>query len=94
MLYRILSYQRLLLHKVNQIMATLADVQAALTAQTTATDSLIANSDAMEAQITDLLAKVAAGTTVTAADLQAIVDGSNAETAKIAADLAKNKPVV
>jgi len=85
----ILAYQRVLLRKVNQIMATLADVQAALTAQTTATDALIALTDSVATQ---LAALIASGTGVTSDQLQAIIDASSAETAKINADLVKNKP--
>lgn len=70
-------------------MATLADVQTALAAQTAATEQLITLNDDTKAKLDALIAQ---GTGVTAADLQAIVDGSTAETARIVADLAKSGP--
>ena len=90
---RILRRQNRLEEEEDEIMATLADVQAAQTALLTGVDNLIAQSSTQNAAIAALQAQIAAGTAVTPDQLQAIIDQDTAETAKITAAL-PSAPVV
>lgn len=77
MLAVIIRQNTLLLNEAHKIMATLAEVNATL-------DSVADGVNALEAQIADLKAQVAAGSAVTQADLDALGE----KAAGIAADIA------
>ena len=75
-----------ILHKENQIMATIQDVQAAVAAESTVDDSIITLLNGIVQQLKDALA------TGNPAALDAVVQSIQANTAKLQAAVTANTP--
>ena len=83
---RIISMLNTLINKETKIMATLADIQSAVTAEKTVEDSVVTLLQSLSAQ---LAAAIASGNP---AQVQAIVDQINTNAASLAAAVTANTP--
>jgi uncharacterized protein YoxC len=81
----------LILRKIGVLMATLDQILADVTAESTAIDSVVALIDGLKKQLADALAGVTLPAAVQA-KVDAIFTGTEANAAKVAAALAANVP--